>query len=357
MNDHDPLIDFVEEVSGDSRLKVEENLGDGFVRLRISEAERRQAKHDVRALEDIVIELLRNSRDAHASRIFVAASRDGDLRLLTVVDDGTGVPEHLHERIFEPRVTSKLETMVTDSWGVHGRGMALYSVRSNVMTARIACSEAHRGLALNVVSDTAQLAERADQSTWPSLGRDEGGRMVVTRGPHNIIRRVVEFALEHPSVEVYLGSPAEVVATMHAMARDELPTSELLFNDDVGRLMVWQRPSVAAGACELVDISSELGLDISERTAHRILSGEVAPLRAVLASMATPSGPAASAPNIFKDRRGLRVTDEDLARFSNALTDAFEDLAERYYVQLRGEPKIVVGKDEIRVRFTVDKDE
>ena len=69
------------------------------------------------------------------------------------------------------------------------------------------------------------------------------------------------------------------------------------------------------------------------------------------------SGPAASAPNIFKDRRGLRVTDEDLARFSNALTDAFEDLAERYYVQLRGEPKIVVGKDEIRVRFTVDKDE
>ena len=51
-DDDGSLIDFVQSVSGETFLKVEENLGDGFVRLRISEAERRQAKHDIRSVED-----------------------------------------------------------------------------------------------------------------------------------------------------------------------------------------------------------------------------------------------------------------------------------------------------------------
>ncbi|HEX9094038.1 MAG TPA: sensor histidine kinase, partial [Coriobacteriia bacterium] len=198
MADNDSLLDFVSQVSGDSYVKVEENLGDGFVRLRISEAERRQAKHDIRSFEDVVVELLRNSRDAHAHRIFVASTREGDIRALTVIDDGVGVPPHMHDAIFEPRVTSKLETMVTDRWGIHGRGMALFSVRSNVAEARVAASEAHKGMALSVTSDTTELGERADQSTWPCVAPGEDGRLAATTGPHNIVRRVVEFSLEHP---------------------------------------------------------------------------------------------------------------------------------------------------------------
>ena len=49
------LIDFIEQVSGGTHLRVEENLGNGFVRLRTEEAERRQAKHDIRQVEDIII--------------------------------------------------------------------------------------------------------------------------------------------------------------------------------------------------------------------------------------------------------------------------------------------------------------
>ena len=136
-DDANTLIDFVSSVSGDAYLKVEESLGDGFVRLRISEAERRQAKHDIRSFEDVVVELLRNSRDAHARRIFIASSTrgrhahaDGDRRRCRRAG------RTCTTRIFEPRVTSKLETMVMDRWGVHGRGMALFSVRENVLSAR-----------------------------------------------------------------------------------------------------------------------------------------------------------------------------------------------------------------------------
>ena len=41
--DDQSLTEFIDSVCGESHLRVEADLGDGFVRLRSSEAERRQA--------------------------------------------------------------------------------------------------------------------------------------------------------------------------------------------------------------------------------------------------------------------------------------------------------------------------
>ncbi len=356
MPDHDPLIDLVASVSGEEYLKVEEDLGDGYVRLRVSEAERRQAEHDIQGFEDVVVELLRNSRDAHAKRIFVATSRDGELRTLVVVDDGAGVPGHLQDRIFEPRVTSKLDTMTTDRWGVHGRGMALFSVRSSVRDATVV-SAPHRGLAIQVVADTEVLGERADQSTWPVVENSSDGPDVV-RGPHNIVRRVVEFACDHPDVDVYFGSPTEIVSTMCADARKALDASELMFADDDARFPLWQRPAASADAAELVAASARLGLDISERTGHRILSQELAPLDSVWDHAVEEEEPEAEPTiDIYKDRRSVRIHGSDLEDFKRELQDAFDTLSQRYYLHLKGEPRVTVTKDEIRVRFQIEKED
>ena len=98
----DDLSSFIEDITGESYLRVQENLGDGFVRLRAKEAQRRQAKQDITCFEDVVLELLRNSRDAHASAIFIASWKEQGCRYLTVLDDGSGIPEHLHATVFEP---------------------------------------------------------------------------------------------------------------------------------------------------------------------------------------------------------------------------------------------------------------
>lgn len=358
MSERDPLIDFVSSVSGDAFLKVEEQLGDGYVRLRVPEAERRQAKHDIRSFEDIVVELLRNARDAHAQRIFVATTRDGSMRLMTMIDDGVGIPLGLQDRIFEPRVTSKLETMVMDRWGVHGRGMALYSVRENVREARVATSAPHKGAAITVLADSADLTERADQSTWPTLEPQEGGALRVARGPHNILRRLVEFACEHPELELYVGTPTEILATLHALGRMHLDVGDLMFCEDLDRLVVWQRPAACADACELEETAATLGLAISERTAHRILAGELAPLEPLLSQLLGDEEPEAPAtPDIYRDRRSLRIHHGDLAAFQHELTKAFDLLAERYYLNLKGSPKVTVGRDAITVRFPVEKED
>lgn len=355
----DSLIDFVAAISGDSYLKVEEDLGGGYVRLRVSEAERRQAKHDIRRVEDVIVELLRNARDAHSQRIFVSSHREGEQRTLTVIDDGIGIPTELKERIFEPRVTSKLDTMVMDRWGVHGRGMALFSVKSNVATARVAASESHRGTSVTVTADTVDLPERADQSTRPVLERTEEGSLRAARGPHNIIRSVAEFALEYPGVDVYLGTPTEILATLWSIGRESLGANDPLSVADLSRLPLWQRPAAASDAEELSDLAQELAIPISERTAHRILAGQIAGLAPLVADMLKDSPHAAEEqpPDIYRDRRGLKIHHSDISAFGRDLTAAFDSLAEKYYLHLVGEPRITVGKDELRVRFVVEKED
>jgi anti-sigma regulatory factor (Ser/Thr protein kinase) len=351
------LLDFLEEVSGEVQARVEEHLGSGFVRLRSSEAERRQALHDIRSVEDIVIELLRNARDAGASNIYIATTRDGNDRLLTVIDDGAGIPPEMTERVFEPRVTSKLDTMVSDDWGIHGRGMALYSIRMNTAVARVAQSAPGLGSALEVRTDTNALPEKADQSSLPVVEKDESGQLYIARGPHNIARTAVAFALAHRfSLTVYLGSPSEIAATLLEVGSKALTSEELLLRRDPQKLPLFERLALSNDAAALEQSSAELGLPISERTAHRILSGRIAALAPLLDSVLPRRLSAHVAPDLLRDNRGLKLAEEDLQAFSRDLEKIFEPLAERYYLSLRDVPRVRVKGDRITVRFDIEKE-
>ncbi len=356
----DDLLGFIASVSGDDHLAIEENLGDGFVRLKTAEAERRQAKHDIRCVEDVVIEMLRNARDAHAGSIYLAVSREGTLKTLVFVDDGDGIPDEMHDRIFEPRVTSKLETMVMDNWGVHGRGMALYSIRSNADDARVCTSAPSMGSSLAIRVDLDALGERTDQSSMPVIGRDEEGNPVVTSGPHNVNRTVTEFALDvMGSVDVFVGSPAEIAATLVNRGAACLTDARLLFCDDIEKLPVVLRPAAAGDAAELAAACGNLGLEMSERTAHRILSGQIEPLAPLLDQLIDhghDDRPQAREVDLYKDRRGLKISADDLSAFSRALEEAFATMSDRYYIELAEEPIIRVGKDAITVKFPFDKE-
>ena len=350
------LASFVAAMGGERQLRVEENLGDGFVVLRVAEAERRQAKHDVRCVEDAVIEMLRNARDAGASHIYVATSREGDLRTTVMLDDGSGIPEGLHERIFDARVTSKLDTVHMDHWGIHGRGMALYSVRENAVTAEVKSSAPGLGSSLRIVTDVTQLPERADQSSWPSIGTDDDGVTSIVRGPHNIIRTCCEFALEERGrCEVYLGSPAEIVATARRRVRPTVSAPNLLFVDDLTELPVLERLRVAADAEELQEVSVALGLTISDRTAHRIVSGQIRPLRSVYAHLTHKvSGDTPTEVDLARNRRGLKLSEEDSSEFSRIMERDFAFLAERYYLNLASDPKIRFSQGKVIVTFEVE---
>ena len=349
------LASFVEATCGNGALRVEENLGAGYVRLRVAEAERRQAKHDIRCIEDVVIEMLRNARDAGARHIYVASSREGDTRTIVMLDDGSGIPANMHDRIFEARVTSKLESVHVDRWGVHGRGMALFSVRENVESARVVSSAPGKGAAIKVVSNASVLPERADQSTWPLVYRDEDGREACVRGPHNIIRTCAEFALEERgSCEVYLGSAAEIAATAHARAPRAHSDTDLLFIDDLSELPVLTRLREAADASELLEQALSLGLEMSERTAHRIISGQVKPLRSVAAQLLSAAPKNQHEVDLMSTNRGLKMSKSDKESFALEMERAFSFVTSRYYVRLTDDPKVRVSSNKITVTFEVE---
>jgi len=251
--------------------------------------------------------------------------------------------------------------MKMDRWGVHGRGMALFSIKQNTDEARVVTSGVDLGSAFKVSVAADRLSERADQSSWPQAVKDEDGRYVCARGPHNIIRAACEFALEElRGCDVYLGSPSEIAATLYAQASSRLDTSRLLFIDDESELPVVDRLGLASDAEDFIRICSGLGLEMSERTAHRILAGQIKPVRGVTARLLRERDSSSHAPapvDLAKDRRGLRIAKDDMAQFSRAVERDFNDLAARYYLNLCGDPKIRVSRDRITVTFDLAKEE
>lgn len=351
------LSSFIEDITGESYLRVQENLGDGFVRLRAKEAQRRQAKQDITCFEDIVLELLRNSRDAGADAIFVASWKEQGRRFLTVLDDGDGIPEHLHATIFEPFVTSKLDTFHEDRWGVHGRGMALYSIKENVDEAKVRYSHKGAGTALAVHALTANLSERIDQSTLPYIHTNDSGEQIM-RGPRNIARIAMEFALDsNEQVDIFLGSPVEIAATLlHYRQEDANILSSYEQENVLNYLNYIYDPETFSERAE------EIGLPLSSRSARRILDDQIEPLdpfieRLVFEGEEKRTSARASQQDtqeqnkedLYQEQRKLKLSDEDYATFKEAVKRAFSEVAERYYLEPSDDLKIRVSSDKLTI--------
>lgn len=355
----DDLRSFVEHVVGTDPFRVDEVLGDGFVRLNVTEAERRQAKQDIRWVEDVVIELLRNARDANARHVYVATSRDLDIRKICVLDDGDGIPAKLHDRVFEARVTSKLDSFHSDEWGVHGRGMAMYSIRQNVLRSEVAASGAGLGTSIVVDIDCSHLPERADQSSWPRLERTARGRPRILNGPHNIQRTVLEFALAQRDIDVYLGSPLEIAALLYIEDPRAMSLRDLLaLRADPESVPVCSRLRMAGDAADLKDACAGIGLDISERSAYRILAGSVDPAKTAFAQarIAQKRKDHRSGVDLSSEQRSIGFTRGDIDRLARNLQKAFEPLADEFYVHVEP-PNITVHGDTVTATFVIEHDD
>jgi hypothetical protein len=212
-NNYD-LNKFLNDLNIKDGLNVEEDLGNGFVRLKISEAERRQALQDIKSVEDIIVELLRNSRDAGSKNIFIATRKNSaKKRVVYCIDDGLGIPPRFHNLIFESRVTSKLENGRKDPYGFHGRGMALFSIKLNADVVKITFSDYRKGCCIFLDIDLNKIPEKIDQSLNPQIiETDEGIKL--SGGINNIIKIIMEFALQNKNINFYYGTPSQIIATI-----------------------------------------------------------------------------------------------------------------------------------------------
>ena len=335
---------FLSETIGDGYRKVEEDLGNGYVRLCTAEADRRQAIQDIRSVEDVLIELLRNSFDAGAKSIYIATQNNQGRRTLAVIDDGSGIVESMRELVFEPRVTSKLESSHVDRWGLHGRGMALFSIRESSDSAEVAFSEPGVGSSIRVVTDSDRVSEKQDQSTFPRFEVVDGVHFM--RGPKNLLRTAAEFSMENlDDVSVYIGTFTEIAATLWAHGVSDVPPSVRMFHPDDMRFGPKQLVACAADPEDLATRASALGIPISNRSARRIMDGEIGPLpslRERLEAEAMPSRPtSAMGEGDSKAEKPARrpagtkrsISDTDIEMVAKAVKDALSEIEDRYYLK------------------------
>jgi hypothetical protein len=231
------------------------DLGSGFARLLGAEGLRRSPAR-IRCVEDALLELLRNSRDAGARGIYVASSlRSRRYRQLVVIDDGRGIPDTHRRLIFEPGVTTRHLTPVSyddvsyddarsaaEAGTLHGAGLSLYHIKNAATLAEVLSSSAPTSI--KVVFDTRALPEKSLQSNAHSSK---------TNLPATLARFARQASPQAP--RFYHASPARVLARLlkDRIIRLDEPT-------DGGRL----RQEAAS-----------LGLEVSLRTVQRVLAGEV----------------------------------------------------------------------------------
>jgi Histidine kinase-, DNA gyrase B-, and HSP90-like ATPase len=242
------------------------DLGSGFARLTGPEGARRNPSR-LRYVEDALLELLRNARDAGATSIYVASTlKSRRYRTLTIIDDGGGIPETHKDLIFEPGVTSRHLHPVPDPSGApHGAGLSLYHIKNAAIEARLTSASAPT--ALRFTFDTHTLPERTLQSgSRPSRS--------------NLQATLVSFA-HNSRPSLYHGPPARILAT-------------LLKNRII---------HPCETTAELRRRALGLGLELSLRTVQRVWRGEVRSVGAV--------APARARDDTGRKKRGDRRKIED----------------------------------------------
>ena len=274
------------------------DLGGGFARLAGAEGLRRNPSR-VRFVEDALIELLRNSRDAGARNIYIASTlRARRYRQLVVLDDGRGIPETHKHLVFEPGVTTRHLDPVPDTAPgdtPHGAGLSLYHIKNTALSAEV--FSASSPTAIKTVFDTQAFPERSLQSnTRPSKS--------------NISATITHFAAQTASngPRLHYASPARILTLL--LKHSIIQKSEDGSVGEAGRLR---------------DLGSGLGLDVSLRTAQRIVAGSISPSSSSASGLLGVDNDGRAQMRTARARRAeavgpiLRVRGEDLEEIQEVL--------------------------------------
>lgn len=351
---------FLDELNIKDSLNIEEDLGYGYVKLKISEAERRQALQDINCVEDIIVELLRNSRDAGSKNVYIGTRKIEDKRRkIYFVDDGCGIPPELQNMIFQSRVTSKLENGIKDSYGFHGRGMALFSIKLNVDEIKIVFSDVLKGASLYLDIDLLKIPEKKDQSSMPQIIETDGDLSIIG-GVNNIIKTIIEFQLQNRDMNFYFGSQTQILSAMRENARksnENYPEfdswEELIDYVRNNEIKVTDIPSLTGNFNVMEEVAKNIfNMDISLRGIQRVIYNEINKLEPLTLRLIQENAPESSfkeqssnqyenKPENKKDKKltlcdetklASRFKDEEIRCIINAVEEKIRELGSKYFI-------------------------
>jgi hypothetical protein len=358
MQNNTDIRKLLSELKIKDTLNIEEDLGYGYVRLKISEAERRQALQDISCVEDIIVELLRNSRDAGSRNIFIGTKKiENKKRKIYFIDDGKGIPPKLQELIFESRVTSKLENGIKDTYGFHGRGMALFSIKLNAEEVKIVFSDNLKGASFYLDVDLSKVPEKKDQSLMPQIIKMDGYLSIIG-GVNNILKTIIEFQLQNKDINFYYGSPTQILSTMRELSVKGKKGSghqkfgrwdKLMDYIRSNNIKVTEMPALTDNYNLMDDISKKIfNMDISQRGIQRVIYNEIKSLDPLKINIdgnlkgRSQSSREDSNGDVLKKGKSItlydenklasRFKDEEIRCIIKAVEDKIRELGDKYFI-------------------------
>jgi hypothetical protein len=283
------------------------DLGAGFARLTGVEGARRGPSR-ISHVEDALLELLRNARDAGAAHVFVASTlANKRYRTLTVIDDGHGIPDSHRDLILEPGVTTRHLDPVTHPQdppsAPHGAGLSLYQIKTRSLSTRVL--SASNPTSIQATFDTHALPERTLQSATRLSRTNLRATLQAFAAPTDRRRKILQ---------TYYGPPARILATLLRK-----------------RIIQPER-----GIEGLRRVADELGLSLSSRSVRRVLRGEVLPEEPITGEVGEPGSVASRKESPQSRRAGggpeLRLGDEERA----AIADILGRTARAGYLEVEG---------------------
>ena len=164
------------------------------------------------------------------------------------------------------------------------------------------------GTALLTRFDCAQIAERTDQSSWPRVSKER-------RGPSCDFARAPQHFADRRRLRARLSSARSLLRVPERRRRHRYSSQGRAPSSPLSErpLPIWRDVAFATDAPSLVARASDVGLEISERTAYRILAHEIKPLpplRLQALRMASPTCAASREVDLERDRRSLRLSQQ-----------------------------------------------
>ena len=156
-------------------------------------------------------------------------------------------------------------------------------------------------------------------------------------------------------MSVYLGSPTQIAATLYRFGLATIPAFERAFGST--ELPLVKSLSLASGPEDLAAKAAELGLDISERSARRIMDSGSECLDDLLTLLGERSFAGLQAKDASPRRRAaatpsaVRLSPEERATLLGAVMEAFDPLAEAYYLSADVKPLLKVKEDQLVIQI------
>lgn len=247
--------------------------------------------------------------------------------------------------------------------------MALYSISENAEEAYVVNSDSNKGCSIQVKCDTNKLNEKRDQSSFPDFYVNDNAELVI-RGPKNILRTACEFAVENRDrVNVYVGSPVEISATLYNLSTKTKRLSQIFDNPDENTRIV-DLIGYSSDVHDFKNYAKEIGIYLSKRTARRIMDGDIVSQISILERISEKGIQSKSSEidekspvlDIFdikkihkvpRKTQSIKFEEGDKQILANALRNAFKTIADKYYLNQQIEPKVRTKNNKINISFDV----